>query len=74
MFLTISDLARVRKIFLKGQDIFSVFCPQGLEQGFKIIFCPIELDLLNKKVYTTYRLFINKKGEMEYEKAENSGV
>jgi hypothetical protein len=35
MFLTISDLARVRKIFLKGQDIFSVFCPQGLGQGFK---------------------------------------
>jgi len=34
MFLTISDLARVRKIFLKGQDIFSVFCPQGLGQGF----------------------------------------
>jgi len=35
MFLTISDLARVRKIFLKGQDIFSVFCPQGLGQGLK---------------------------------------
>jgi len=36
MFLTISDLARVRKIFLKGQDIFSVFCPQGLWQGLKL--------------------------------------
>jgi hypothetical protein len=35
MFLTISDSARVRKIFLKGQDIFSVFCPQGLGQGLK---------------------------------------
>ena len=32
MFLTISDLARVRKIFLKGQDIFSVFCLQGFRQ------------------------------------------
>jgi hypothetical protein len=36
MFLTISDLARVRKIFLKEQDIFSVFYPQGLGQGLKL--------------------------------------
>ena len=31
MFLTISDLARVRKIFLKGQDIFFGVLPSRIQ-------------------------------------------
>jgi hypothetical protein len=32
MFLAFSDLRATDFSFLDGQDIFSVFCPQGLGQ------------------------------------------
>jgi len=32
MFLTVSDLRATDFFFFNGQDIFSVFCPQGLGQ------------------------------------------
>ena len=33
MFLAFSDLRATDFFFSKGQDIFSVFCPQGLGQA-----------------------------------------